>query len=117
MSDCFTKKFSKFKSYLISLVPKVKTPKELGDYRLIACCSFIYKIITTVLCNRIKIFLKILIFENQSAFMPGRLIAENNLLAHEQIRNFNQGGRNKLCIKIDLIRLLIKSIIILFYIC
>jgi hypothetical protein len=86
----------------ITLVPKVKIPSDLGDYRPIACCNFIYKIIASILSNRIKNFLKYLISENQCAFIPGRQIIENSLLAHELIRNFNRGCKNKVCIKIDI---------------
>lgn len=46
--------------------------------------------------------MKFLISENQCAFIPRRLTTENALLAHEQIRNFNQGNKNKICIKVDL---------------
>jgi hypothetical protein len=74
----------------------------MSDYRPIACCNVLYKIISKIICNRIKPFLPLLISENQSAFIPGRYIAENVLLAHEQIRQFNRRGSDRMCIKIDL---------------
>ncbi|GJW58496.1 RNA-directed DNA polymerase, eukaryota, reverse transcriptase zinc-binding domain protein [Tanacetum coccineum] len=39
---------------LITLVPKSKTPEKLSDYRPIACCNTIYKVISKILTNRIK---------------------------------------------------------------
>ncbi|KAH0773588.1 hypothetical protein KY290_010725 [Solanum tuberosum] len=38
----------------ITLVPKIATPTQVKDYRPIACCSTVYKIITKVLTNRIR---------------------------------------------------------------
>jgi len=38
----------------LTLIPKVKMPTNLGDDRPIACCNFIYKIMSTILSNRIK---------------------------------------------------------------
>lgn len=85
----------------ITSVPK-KIPNCLGDFRPTACCNFLYKIISTILSNKIIILLKKIISENRNAHIPGRFIAENTLLAHELLRNFNQTGKKNTCIKIDL---------------
>jgi hypothetical protein len=86
----------------ITLIPKNKNPTGISDYRPISCCNFIYKIIASILSNRIKVFLPFLVSENQSAFVPGRLINENSLLAHEMVRKFNSKQGDNVCIKIDL---------------
>ncbi|GJV18645.1 hypothetical protein Tco_1367665 [Tanacetum coccineum] len=39
---------------LITLVPKSKTPKKVSDYRPIACCNTVYKVISKILTNWIK---------------------------------------------------------------
>ncbi|GJR70207.1 RNA-directed DNA polymerase, eukaryota, reverse transcriptase zinc-binding domain protein [Tanacetum coccineum] len=68
---------------LISLVPKCKIPEKVTDYRLIACCNVVYKCISKVITNRIKVVLNGLIDSNQSAFIEGRQISNNIMLAQE----------------------------------
>lgn len=59
--------------------------KSLFDYRPIACANVYYKIVAKIICNRVKHFLPFLIAENQLAFIAGRNIGENILLADELI--------------------------------
>jgi hypothetical protein len=67
----------------IILIPKVDQPETLKEFRPISLCTVIYKVISKCLVNRLRPMLGELISMNQSAFVPGRLITDNALVAFE----------------------------------
>ena len=75
---------------VISLVPKVTNPSSLNEFRPISCCSTIYKCISKVIANRLKLVLPSLIDKAQSAFIKGRHISDNILLTQELMRNYHR---------------------------
>jgi hypothetical protein len=68
-------------STIITLVPKKRNPSSMGEYRPISCCNVIYKCITKVLANKLLPGLVEVVSPNQWAFIPGRSIGGNILLA------------------------------------
>ncbi|GJU89583.1 RNA-directed DNA polymerase, eukaryota, reverse transcriptase zinc-binding domain protein [Tanacetum coccineum] len=88
---------------LISLVSKMQNPNKVSDFRPIACCNVIYKCISKIVTNKIKGVIGKLVNESQSAFIAGRQITDNILLAQELFKGYNRKLKFKrVAFKIDL---------------
>ncbi|XP_019085420.1 PREDICTED: uncharacterized protein LOC109126369 [Camelina sativa] len=77
----------------ICLIPKVDRSQRMAEFRPINLCNVSYKIISKVLCFRLKRFLPLLVSETQSAFVSGRLITDNILVAQEMFHGLNTNRR------------------------
>lgn len=67
----------------LCLIPKIKDPKEAMHFRPIALCNVICRISSKVLANRLKGLLSDIVSPLQSAYVLGRLISDNTLVANE----------------------------------
>ncbi|XP_026417593.1 uncharacterized protein LOC113313084 [Papaver somniferum] len=65
------------------LIPKISNPKTPADYRPIRLCNVSYKIMSKILANRLKPLLPDIISPTQTAFVAGRHIHDNIIIAHE----------------------------------
>lgn len=85
------------------MVPKSDHADTVGDYTPIAYCNTIYKIMSKILSNRLKLVLPEIISPNQSAFVAGRNIMQNILICQDLVRLYNRKHTTSSClIKIDL---------------
>lgn len=88
---------------LLSLVPKSADAEKMSDYRPIACCNIIYKVISKLLARRLKATLPEAIELNQCAFVEGRLLLENVLLATELVKDYHKlSVSSRSAIKLDI---------------
>lgn len=67
----------------VTLIPKVKSPLNMTQLRPISLCNVLYKIGSKALANRLKPLLHQFISPFPSAFVPGRLISDNSMVAFE----------------------------------
>ena len=88
----------------IVLNPKVKNLEKMSDFRRTSLCNVIYKIISKVLANRLKQVLLEIISPTHNAFVLGRLIIDNVLVAFEILHTMHSRKKSKtgsLALKLD----------------
>ena len=89
----------------LTLIPKIKNPISMSDYRSVSLCNVLYKIFSKVLANRLKRILTSIIIEHQSAFTKNCLILDNILVAFENLHSMNIHKSSKhgyMAIKFDM---------------
>ena len=89
----------------VTLIPKMKNPKKISEFRPISLCNVIYKLISKVLANCLKPLLPSIVSENQSAFQASKVITDNILMAFETLhymKNHQTGNTNFMALKLDM---------------
>lgn len=91
----------------IVLIPKKRDMSTMEDLRPISLCNVVYKVVSKVLANRLKLVLNGVILDSQSAFIPRRLITENIMISHEIMHYMKRkvdGKTRWMALKLDMIK-------------
>ncbi|CAN1782849.1 LINE-1 retrotransposable element ORF2 protein [Linum perenne] len=79
----------------IILLPKVSNSKNMKELLPISLCNVLYKLITKVLANRLRMIMFGIIGEEQSALINGCSISDNVLDAFEMLQAMKIKKRTK----------------------
>jgi hypothetical protein len=89
----------------IFLIPKCERPSTMKDLLPIALCNVLYKMVSKLLANRLRLCIDKCISEEQLAFVEGRSILDNAMIAMEVIhalKRRTRGNKGELALKIDI---------------
>lgn len=92
-------------STFIALIPKKYNSKLISHFRPINLCNAIYKLVSKVIVNRLKPYMDQIISSSQIPFIPGRIITDNIIIAHELLQTIKhkmKGKKRKMAVKLDM---------------
>ncbi|KAA3465499.1 reverse transcriptase [Gossypium australe] len=83
----------------------VSNPENMNQFKPISLCNILYKMISNMLVNSLQSVIHYCIDEAQSAFVPGRLKLDNNLVAYEILhflKHKKMGRMGSFALKLDM---------------
>lgn len=89
----------------ITLVPKKDCPIKVSDFHPISLCNMLYKLISKVIANRLKLILPSTILKSQCAFVPGHQIIDCVLVSYkiiQYLRHKREGPKGFMSLKLNM---------------
>lgn len=96
------RKLELLNSAYLTLIPKKADAWEAKDYRPISLVHSFAKLVTKMLANRLAPLLDSMFATNQSAFIRGRCIRDNFMLAQQAIKVLHRRKISSLFLKLDI---------------
>ncbi|XP_038972451.1 uncharacterized protein LOC120104769 [Phoenix dactylifera] len=95
-----------WKATFITLIPKRQNAAEPCHFRLISLCTTLYKVVARIMVGRMKPLLPGLISQEQGAFVAGRNISHNVMLAQKMMWDLRQASKwhSLMAVKLDMER-------------
>jgi len=85
----------------IALIPKVDSPRRLNDFRPIALVGCLYKILSKVLANRLRMIIGKVVSDSHTTFVKGRQILDGILIANEVVDEAKKSNKEVMLFKVD----------------
>lgn len=89
-------------STFLALIPKEGQAHLPQQFRPIALCNIIYKLLTKVIASRLKPILPTIISSEQSSYVEGKQIMDSVILAHEVIHSLQKTKTLGMLLKLDI---------------
>lgn len=86
----------------LTLIPKVDRPLSFSEYRPIALCNLLYKLISKIIASCMKEVLGRFILAEQFGFLPGKQIMDAAGIVQETIHSIRKKKLSSLVLKLDL---------------
>ena len=83
------------------MIPKKVESRRVADFRPISLISSLYKLISKVVCNRIREIMWETVAEEQVAFVEGRQVSDLFLIANEVVEAVSKSGEDGVVLKHD----------------
>ncbi|GFZ09693.1 hypothetical protein Acr_21g0002920 [Actinidia rufa] len=88
---------------IIALIPKTKDADKVENFRPIACCNVVYKIISKIIATRMGPAISSIIDPAQAAFIQNRSMVDNIFLLQELLRQYSRKRTSPRCtLNVDL---------------
>ena len=85
----------------IALIPKVDSPQRLNDFRPTALIGCLYKILSKVLANTLRLIIGWVVSETQTTFVKERKILDGILIANEVVDEAQKSNKELMFFKVD----------------